>query len=141
MLYVPDFRFNPLSISALTQSCNYSVTFLSDCCFIQDLSQAKMIGMGRRHGNLYVLDTSSFSLSSNFNQQSICIGNFCNSVSLSQKNLWHCRLGHPSFVQIQSLRNRLNLKQGYDFDSLNTLIVLLVIMKSNAFYHLLPLII
>ena len=68
--------------------------------------------MGRRHGNLYVLDTSSFSL----NQQSICKGNFCNSVSLTQKNLWHCHLGHPSFVKIQSFRNQLNLKEGSDFD-------------------------
>ena len=90
---MPDFRFNLLPISALTQ-----------------------IGMGRIHGNLYVLDTSIFSLSSNFNQQSISIGNFCNSVSLSQKIFLHCRLGHPSFVKIQSLRNQLNLKEGYDFD-------------------------
>ena len=118
-------------IVVLTQSCKYSVTFLSDCCFIQDISQAKTIGMGRRHGNLYVLDTSSFSL----NQQSICKGNFCNSVSLNQKNLWHCHLGHPSFVKIQSFRNQLNLKEGSDFDDSHCS------MQSNAVYHLLPLII
>ena len=60
-----------------------------------------------------MLDSSSFSSrqSSSFNQNSIC-----NSVSLSKKDLWHCRLGHPSFVKIHNLRNELNIKENFVLD-------------------------
>ena len=75
-----------------------------------------MIGMGRRHVNLYVLNSSSFSLQSNFNQNSIFSGNLCNLISLFQKDLWHCRLGHPSFVKIQILRNELNINENFYCD-------------------------
>ena len=60
-----------------------------------------------------MLDSSSFSShqSSSFNQNS-----FCNSVYLSKKDHWHCRLGHPSFVKIHNLRNELNIKENFVLD-------------------------
>ncbi|RVW62670.1 hypothetical protein CK203_060765 [Vitis vinifera] len=44
VLFVPMFTFNLLSISALTLSHNCSVNFLSNSCFIQDLTRGLTIG-------------------------------------------------------------------------------------------------
>ena len=100
VLFVPSFHFNILSISALTEQLNYSVNFFSTHCDIQDLTQARKIGMGRRFGNLYVLDSSNCFLVSN---------SLCNSASLSIVDLWHYRLGHPSLDKLHLLQNDLNI--------------------------------
>ncbi|KAK0579903.1 hypothetical protein LWI29_033294 [Acer saccharum] len=55
VLYVPNFKYNLLSVSSLTKSANYSLVFSTDCCVIQDSSRALQIGMGKRIGNLYYL--------------------------------------------------------------------------------------
>ena len=60
VLFVPQFRFNLLSINSLSQSHNCSVNFLADSCVIQDHTQGMMIGKGRRRGNLYVMESTSF---------------------------------------------------------------------------------
>ncbi|XP_073022626.1 uncharacterized protein [Primulina eburnea] len=52
VLFVPQFSFNLLSISSLTNHTPCSVHFLSDSCFIQALTTNKMIGMDSRMGNL-----------------------------------------------------------------------------------------
>lgn len=59
VLYVPDFHFNLISISVLTKNHQFSVNFLIDSCIIQDHTQGKVIGMGRRQDNLYVFYSSS----------------------------------------------------------------------------------
>lgn len=56
VLFIPQYHFNLVSISAITCSHHCFVTFHSDSYVIQDHIPAKMIGMGRRHGNLYVMD-------------------------------------------------------------------------------------
>ncbi|KAK0591293.1 hypothetical protein LWI29_038100 [Acer saccharum] len=45
VLYVPDFKYNLLSISALLQSASCSLKFYADHCYIQDISQDSLIGM------------------------------------------------------------------------------------------------
>ena len=37
----------------------------------------------------------------------------CNEVSLSQNDLWHFRLGHPSNVKLQTLKSELQISNGY----------------------------
>lgn len=59
VLFVPEFHFNLVSVSALTHQHHYSVIFTSDIYVILDLTQAQMIGMGRQSGNLYILDSSN----------------------------------------------------------------------------------
>ena len=48
VLYVPDFKFNLLSVSALSRSLNCIVFFFVDHCIIQDHIQGLTIGKGRR---------------------------------------------------------------------------------------------
>lgn len=70
-----------------------------------------MIGMGRRIGNLYVLSTSSLPLKV-FN---VSLTN----VSFTQSELWHYRIGHPSFPRLSVIRNALQIceiKHGELFD-------------------------
>ena len=126
VLFVPQFQFNLLSVSALTQSHKYSTNFLSHSCLIQDHSQAKMIGIGRRHGNLYVLDFSSLV------SQSFDMSTTCNNFSSSPIELWHYRLGHPSYAKIHTLKDDLIF---LIFLRLH-LIVQYVIWRSNVVYHL-----
>ena len=61
VLCVPFFTFNLLSISALTKSQPICLVFLSNLCFIQDLTCWSMIGMGQMHDGLYLLQDSSLS--------------------------------------------------------------------------------
>ena len=101
VLNVYQFRFNLLLVSALTQSHRCFVQFDSKSCFIQDHLQGKMIGMGKRRGNLYILDPANL----------FPILGVCNNVSKKEHEVWHSRLGHPSYVRLNVLKNVLHFKQ------------------------------
>ena len=58
VLFVPQFHWNLLSISALTQQHPYVVSFHSDHYVIEDPTQGRKIGIGRQANNLYTLDLS-----------------------------------------------------------------------------------
>ncbi|KZV37633.1 hypothetical protein F511_38248 [Dorcoceras hygrometricum] len=98
VLYVPEFQFNLLSISALTNNRECSVSFTANSCQIQDIKRTKMIGTGKRLGNLYVLMKSTSYV--------------CN-ASVPKSELWHLRMGHPSPSKLSSLKDILH------FDSNN----------------------
>ncbi|XP_072950413.1 uncharacterized protein [Typha angustifolia] len=48
VLYVPQFKFNLLSVSSLLKDTSIYVKFLGGSCVIQDLRNQKMIGRGKR---------------------------------------------------------------------------------------------
>ena len=58
VLCVPSFSFNLLSVSKLTQKLSYCLVFLAQCCFIQDLTYWRTIGMGEVSNGLYLLQHS-----------------------------------------------------------------------------------
>ena len=101
VLYVPQFRFNLLSVSALTQSHRCFIQFDSESCFSQDHLQGKMIWMGKRKGNLYILDPTNL----------FPISGVCNHVSKKEHEVWHSRLRHLSYVRLNVLKNILHFKQ------------------------------
>ncbi|XP_075636524.1 uncharacterized protein LOC142608719 [Castanea sativa] len=47
-LTLTSFSFNLISVSKLTKSLSCYLIFLDDCCFIQDLAQWSMIGLGKK---------------------------------------------------------------------------------------------
>lgn len=107
VLYVPQFKFNLLSISALTKRSSISIKFLTDGCDIQDLYNLRMIGKGRRVGGLYILDsTMKYGCNS--------VKHICNSDSVVMNNVdsytWHNRLGHLSFKRLAGLKEQLHFK-------------------------------
>ena len=59
VLCVPSFSFNLLSVSQLTRSLPLCILFLSQFCFIQDLSCWRTIGVGKVHNGLYLLQKSN----------------------------------------------------------------------------------
>ena len=108
MLCVPAFTFNLISVSQLTKILSCCFVFLSNLCFIQDLSCWKTIGVGKLHNNLYLLSTTS--CKSDFVVSSILdsvFGTFVNNVSdvpvITKPYLWHLRLGHASDAKLHAL--------------------------------------
>lgn len=60
VLYVPQFKFNLLSVSSLTTDSELIVHFHHDLFFIQEISTKQMIGKGERLGDLYILDLTRY---------------------------------------------------------------------------------
>ena len=60
-----------------------------------------MIGLGKHKGNLYILDPANL----------FPMSGVCNNVSMKQHEVWHSRLGYPSYVKLNVLKNVLHFKQ------------------------------
>ena len=109
VLCVPSFSFNLLSVSQLTQKLPLSLVFLSQYCFIQDLSCWKTIGMGEVHNGLYLLQkgtSRTTPLSDHLSNHKSFKSAFSSSVSSKDMSiLWHFRLSHPSLSRMSVLQN------------------------------------
>ncbi|CAN1268719.1 Retrovirus-related Pol polyprotein from transposon TNT 1-94 [Linum perenne] len=89
VLVIPDFQFNLLSVSKLTCSNAYSLTFSSGACLIYVLPSLRTIGIAKKIGELYCFTQSPVSSSG----PSI----HSNAFSVFKHfDLWHFRLGHCS---------------------------------------------
>lgn len=95
VLYVPQFKFNLISVSALTNDLKIEVLFLPYHFHIQDIHSKKMIGKGDKISDLYILNVASLD-----NQIHA-------SVNKASAQIWHNRLGHPSFKTLQPLKDQL----------------------------------
>ena len=83
-LFVHDFKFNLLSVSALSAATPVAVNFLLDHFVIQEISSMKKIGRGEKLQGLYILDSH--------NQTSVPQSMFhANKLSWQ---VWHNRLSH-----------------------------------------------
>ena len=98
VLYIPGFKFNLLSDSALTTNSSLVVLFSDPDFVIQDLRIKETIGKGKRWNNLYVLEVATLDATSPIN--------FLVDKTLAQ--LWHDRLGHLSMQGLLILKNVLN---------------------------------
>ena len=98
---------NLLSISAITKALHCGVFFFPHHCVFQDLDTGRRIGLGRENGRgIYelVADIPSTGLQALFALSA-------SSSSLHDSFLWHCRLGHPSFVKLKETLPWLNLSE------------------------------
>ena len=86
VLYVPWSPFNLLSISRLTRSLDYVVSFINNFVCLQDQSSKQVIGTGYESHGLYHLRPSTH------------IGAVMESPSLI-----HAQFGHPSLAKLQQL--------------------------------------
>lgn len=104
VLYIPQFKFNLLSIYKLTFANQCKVIFSPIFCGIQDLHTQRMIGHVSLHNNLYIFHHSDFHKSCNFNSavpQSI--NTVKHNSDTTNLDIWHCRLGHPCNQVLQQL--------------------------------------
>ena len=99
VLYVPEFHFNLLSVSKISDSLNCIVSFNGSKCLIQEKNTQKMIGSGERREELYYLTPPD---------KMGCSSSIVNSPStlLPDSALWHFRLGHLSFSRINTLHSK-----------------------------------
>lgn len=95
VLFVPQFKFNLLSVSALTIGSQLTLSFFHDGFIIQEAKTKKMIGKGDRVHDLYVLVTKTLNSVSNA---------FVSNVSV---HVLHNILGHLSFKSLDCLKNQL----------------------------------
>ena len=102
VICVPAFTFNLILVSKLTKSLSCCLLFLSNYCFIQDLTCWKMIGLGKLHSNLYLLQTleNCKSISEATTVLESVLQSFVHFVShvpiVTKPYLQHLRLGHVS---------------------------------------------
>ncbi|KAK4410094.1 Retrovirus-related Pol polyprotein from transposon RE2 [Sesamum angolense] len=94
VLLIPSFKYNLLSVSKLCNTAQINVVFQSTRCLLQDKESKKILVVGKLIDNLYVLDNSSFSPDS-IQNSSQHLGT-CLAAQISNSDLWHRRLGHPS---------------------------------------------
>lgn len=99
VLYVPEFKFNLLSVTRLTKDLSCSISFFPNFCTLQDFYSGKVIGIGREHNGLYMLK----------DEVPAVIGGTIKPDN--HIDLWHIRLGHPSLKAMQHI---LSLKDHTD---------------------------
>lgn len=114
VLYIPNFKFNLLSVSKFTQLHHCSVIFQPRFCLFQDLKTGKTMGIGRMKGGLYHLDISSFHSSTSKPKPFFLssASTHCNTLSFPSNlitctvvhnDAWHKRLGHMSISRMYML--------------------------------------
>ncbi|GKC23658.1 hypothetical protein Tco_1025808 [Tanacetum coccineum] len=87
---VPKYKVSLLSVHKLARDNNLFVGFDDHKCYIQDLKENKIVGIGNVNDDLYLFNIDSACKNSTLN---------CNSACYLSKSLWHKRLGH-SFDQV-----------------------------------------
>ena len=108
VLYIPSFQFNLISISKLVSSLSCQLTFMNDKCYIQDMQNLQRIGTVDMVEGLYKLKMVPLKPHGKYNSNSIIVP-VCPSISTFSCNkipidLWHFRLGHPSFERLLLLK-------------------------------------
>jgi len=83
VLYVPESQFNLLSISRLTSSIDYVISFTKDLVGLQDRSLGQMIGTGCESQGLSHLQPFAH----------VC-------TIMDSPSLLHAQLGHPSLAKM-----------------------------------------
>ncbi|KAF7841333.1 Retrovirus-related Pol polyprotein from transposon TNT 1-94 [Senna tora] len=86
VLFVPDFKYNLISVSKLVLDTGLQVIFYKDGCVVQDPLTKKKIAVGKIVKNLYLLEKV-------FDDFLVCKAVETGGV---QADLMHEKLGHPS---------------------------------------------
>ena len=110
VLFVPQFKFNLNSVSALATDCKLTIHFFPNYFVIQDLTTKMMIGKGDKHDALYVLDTSTI-FDQQFSGSTPILSAQVNKVSA---HVWHERHGHLSFQRSEFLQPQLHCNTKHD---------------------------
>nr|GEU72695.1 ribonuclease H-like domain-containing protein [Tanacetum cinerariifolium] len=103
VLVVPKYNASLLSVNKMIKDINYFIGF-NDCkCYIQDLKLGNILRTRSESRSLYMFDCD------NSGKSYACL---CNSgfVCYVFKELWHCKLGHPSNQVLSVLSDKVGLK-------------------------------
>ncbi|CAL1398408.1 unnamed protein product [Linum trigynum] len=107
VLFIPSFTYNLVSVSKLTKNHPVSLVFQSNFCTIQDLITRRKIGLAQVDKGLYLFSDSKLQeFHSPVPSSSFAAG--VSSSKFSTSDIWHARLGHPSFSRMQFVKNVCN---------------------------------
>uniref|UniRef100_A0A803KUG9 Reverse transcriptase Ty1/copia-type domain-containing protein n=1 Tax=Chenopodium quinoa TaxID=63459 RepID=A0A803KUG9_CHEQI len=130
-LYVPSFKHNLLSVNKLLQDSKCRVQFYAEYCVIEELQSSVVKGIGMMKNGLYNLKNDPIESviqelkeeimsraeckKSEKNAMSTCTYNNVPSIVrdapvLSNRTLWHYRLGHAPYARIQKIHNLKGVK-------------------------------
>ena len=91
VLYIPQCSFNLVSISKLTSN----LKFTDNGYEIQETHALRTIGVARLRNGLYTLDSHEVQVCNVSSDLNSCSPDF---------NLWHFRLGHPSYARLLAMK-------------------------------------
>jgi len=97
-LYMPHFQLNLIFVSKLTHQLKCTLTFTSTHSIIQDNLTQKRIGTVKATVDFYLVTT----LPASNRSKPHCFAPFIN-CNITDKTLWHYRLGHPSLERLHVL--------------------------------------
>nr|KYP68601.1 Retrovirus-related Pol polyprotein from transposon TNT 1-94 [Cajanus cajan] len=100
VLYVPEFKYNLISIPKLTKTIKCKLIFDDLHCVIQDMTTLKMIERADVQNCLYVLSQPTKLQAPN---QHIINSIIAKKPTVPFFDLWHFRLGHPSILVLQNI--------------------------------------
>ncbi|KAF7811568.1 putative GAG-pre-integrase domain, Gag-polypeptide of LTR copia-type [Senna tora] len=103
VLYIPDFRYNLISVHRLAEGGKIQFSFNGCECVMQDLLSKEILAVGRVKKHLYLLNKDEVVLLASCNNDTnnnSCMMS-CNSVD--KGIFWHERLGHPSLIVLNKL--------------------------------------
>ena len=81
LLFVPNLSYNLISIGKITKDLNCSVTFIDDCCVLQDRTPRISIGTSEQRDGVYYYGKKSLKAQNN---------------AVRTSELLHKQMGHPS---------------------------------------------
>ncbi|KAJ3698018.1 hypothetical protein LUZ61_001723 [Rhynchospora tenuis] len=84
ILYVPSLNCNLISIGQLIKHNDCFVTFTNELCVVQDCITRTLIGVGEHKNGIYYYHPKAS-------------GRVCHARRKEDHELWHQRMGHPSF--------------------------------------------
>lgn len=96
VLYIPEFKYNLLSVSALLKDKRYSIFFSNVDCIIQDKLLLKTIGKVELINGLYLLYT-------HHEKDKSCSIKHTALICKASTLIWHKRIGHPLIARLKNL--------------------------------------
>nr|XP_016470822.1 PREDICTED: uncharacterized protein LOC107793056 [Nicotiana tabacum] len=102
VFYIPQFKYNLLSVSKVTKELKCSVAFFPDFCVFQELFSGRVKAIGREDIGLYILSRQTIPGSNTINLNTMET-EVNKETSSSDIDLWHRRLGHVSTTVFKKL--------------------------------------
>ncbi|KAF7845046.1 uncharacterized protein G2W53_001951 [Senna tora] len=96
VLYVPEFRYNLISVHRLAGSSNMKFNFDTAQCIMQDLLSSQVLAVGRVEKHLYLLDSEENRNIFSLDNASAFVETMLACKGDKKDVHWHARLGHPS---------------------------------------------
>lgn len=98
VLYIPDFKYNLLSVSKLTRELHCCMVFYPDHCILQDLHTGKVKGTGSMENGLYYWSHSVSSTVASTISPSAALS------TMDTVDLWQTQLGHIPHKVLQQMQ-------------------------------------